>query len=177
MDISPISPNAYVLIKQPDDCLVVQELLEDKLGVQSVTVKSGQKKDWPSSFRQPAPEEIQYIQDKLVTPAFERFVQIVAEGRKESLNPADVRRLADGGIYGAQEAFEEKLIDGIGYLDEAIEIVKSLAGIDKAQVVEYRKPFTFADFLSYRKPNLLNLDRTKLYELGTPQVLYLWSAY
>lgn len=157
--------------------LVVQELLEEKLGVLPVTVKSGQKKDWPSSFRQPAPEELQYMQDKLITPAFERFVQVVAEGRKETLNPADVRRLADGGIYGAQEALEEKLIDGIGYLDESIELIKSLAGIDKAQVVEYRKPFTFADFLSYRKPNLLNLDRTKLYELGTPQILYLWSAY
>jgi protease-4 len=157
--------------------LVVQELLEEKLGVLPVTVKSGQKKDWPSSFRQPAPEEIQYMQDKLVTPAFERFVQIVTEGRKGFLNPDDVRRLADGGIYGAQEALEEKLIDDIGYLDEAIEAIKSLAGIDKAQVVEYRKPFTVADFLSYRKPNLLNLDRTKLYELGTPQILYLWSAY
>jgi len=157
--------------------LVVQELLEEKLGVLPVTVKSGQKKDWPSSFRQPAPEELQYIRDKLITPAFERFVQVVTEGRKESLNPADVRRLADGGIYGAQEALEEKLIDGIGYLDESIEAIKSLAGIDEAQVVEYRKPFTFADFLSYRKPNLLNLDRTKLYELGTPQILYLWSAY
>lgn len=157
--------------------LVVQELLEEKLGVLPVTVKSGPKKDWPSSFRQPAPEEIQYMQDKLITPAFERFVQVVTEGRQGTLNPADVRRLADGGIYGAQEALDEKLIDGIGYLDEAISTIKSLAGIDKAQVVEYRKPFTVADFLSYRKPNLLNFDRTKLYELGTPQVLYLWSAY
>ena len=117
------------------------------------------------------------MQDKLITPAFERFVQVVIEGRKEILNSDDVRRLADGGIYGAQEALEEKLIDGIGYLDESIDLIKSLAGIDKAQVVEYRKPFTFADILSYRKPNLLNLDRMKLYELGTPQILYLWSAY
>ncbi len=157
--------------------LVVQELLEEKLGVLPVTVKSGPKKDWPSSFREPAPEEIQYMQDKLITPAFERFVQVVAEGRKAKLDSDDVRRLADGGIFGAQEALDEKLIDDIGYLDDAIESVKSLAGIDKAQVVEYRKPFTFADFLSYRKPNLLKLDRNTLYELGTPQVLYLWSAY
>ena len=157
--------------------LVVQELLEEKLGVLPVTVKSGQKKDWPSSFRQPAPEELQYMQDKLITPAYERFVQIVAEGRKETLDANEVRRLADGGIFGAQEAFDEKLIDGIGYLDEAIESVKSLAGINTAQVVEYRKPFTFANFLSYRKPNLLKFDRNTLYELGTPQVLYLWSAY
>jgi protease-4 len=156
---------------------VLQELLEEKLGVLPVTMKSGQKKDWPSSFREPAPEELQYMQDKLITPAYERFVEIVAEGRKAILDANEVRRLADGGIFGAQEALDEKLIDDIGYLDEAIESVKSMAGIDAAQVVAYRKPFSFADFLSYRKPNLLKLDRTMLYELSTPQVLYLWSAY
>ena len=157
--------------------LVVQKLLEEKLGVLPVTVKSGPKKDWPSSFREPTPEELQYMQDKLITPAYERFVQIVAEGRKATLDSDEVRRLADGGIFGAQEALNEKLIDSIGYLDEAIESVKSLAGINTAQVVEYRKPFTFADVLSTSKQSLLKLDRNTLYELGTPQVLYLWSAY
>ena len=157
--------------------LVVQELLEEKLGVLPVTVKSGKKKDWPSSFREPTPEQIQYMQDRLVTPAYQRFVQVVVEGRKESLSEEEVRRLADGGIYGAQEALDEKLIDNIGYLDEAIDLVKSLAGIEDAQVVEYRKPFSLSDFLSYRKTSLLKLDRTTLYDLGTPQVLYLWSVY
>ncbi len=156
---------------------VVQELLEDKLGVLPVVIKSGQKKDWPSSFRAPTPEEIQYMRDKLITPALDRFVEVVHEGRNGLLTLDDVRRLADGGIFGAQEAKEEKLIDEIGYLDKAIERVKSLAGIDKAQVVEYRKPFSLTDFLSYRKPNLLKIDRNTLYELGTPQILYLWSAY
>ncbi|MHC4682395.1 MAG: hypothetical protein ACYTEK_27380 [Planctomycetota bacterium] len=56
-------------------------------------------------------------------------------------------------------------------------MVKSMAGIDQAEVVEYRKPFSLTDFLSYRQQNLLKLDRTTLYELGTPQILYLWSAY
>ena len=154
---------------------VVQELLEEKLGVLPVTIKSGQKKDWPSSFREPAPEELQYMQEKLIIPAYERFVEIVAEGRKETLDANEVRQLADGGIFGANEARDKKLIDDIGYLDEAIDSVKSMAGIERAQVVAYRKPLTFADFLSYRKPNLLKLDRTTLYELCTPQVLYLWQ--
>lgn len=155
---------------------VVQELLEEKLGILPVVVKSGQKKDWPSSFRKPTPEEIQYMRDKLITPALDRFVEVVAEGRKAKLTLDDVRRLADGGIFGAQEAKEEKLIDEIGYLDKAIERVKSLAKIDKARVVQYRKPFSLTDFLSYRKSNILQIDRTTLYELGTPQILYLWSA-
>jgi len=157
--------------------LVVQELLEDKLGVLPVTIKSGQKKDWPSSFREPAPEELDYMRDKLITPAYERFVQVVAEGREGSLTPDKVRQLADGGIFGAEEALKERLIDEIGYLDEAIDLVKSLAKIDKAQVVEYRKPFSLTDFLSYRSQNTLKINRETLYELGTPQVLYLWSAY
>lgn len=157
--------------------LVVQELLEDKLGVLPVTVKSGQKKDWPSSFREPAPEELQYMRDKLITPAYERFVGIVAEGRKESLSPEEVRQLSDGSIYGAQEALEVKLIDEIGYLDSAVEMVKSMAGIEQAEVVEYRKPFSLSDLLSYRSASLPRLDRNTLYELGTPQILYLWSAY
>ncbi|MDT8304247.1 MAG: signal peptide peptidase SppA, partial [Sedimentisphaerales bacterium] len=157
--------------------LVMQELLEDKLGILPVTIKSGEKKDWPSSFRKPEPEEIQYMQDKVITPALERFIKVIAEGRKASLTIEEIRVLADGGIYGAKEAKEEKLIDEIGYLDEAIDLAKSLAGIDKAQVVQYRKPFSISDVFSYRKPNMFKFDRATLYELGTPQILYLWSTY
>ncbi len=107
-------------------------------------------------------------------------MEVVAEGRKDLLTEAEVRRLADGGIFGAQEAKKEKLIDEIGYLDEAIELVKRLADIDKAdkvRVVAYRKPFSLTDMLSYRNRNLLKIDRATLYELSTPQILYLWSAY
>jgi len=156
---------------------VVQGLLEEKLGVLPIVIKSGQKKDWPSSFRKPEEEELQYVQDKLLTPAYERFLEVVAEGRKGILTEDEIRELADGGIFGAKEAQKENLIDEIGYLDDAIELVKSLAKIEKAQVVEYRKPFSLTDFLMYRKSNLLRIDKSTLYELGTPQILYLWSVY
>ena len=156
--------------------LVLQELLEGKLGIQPVIVKSGRKKDWPSSFQPPTEEQIQYLQDKLIIPAYERFVQIVADGRA-SLTLADVRQLADGSIYGAAEALDEKLIDDIGYLDDAIEQVKLLAGIEEAQVVEYHRPFSLAEFLRSHNRNILKIDRATLYELSTPQILYLWSIY
>lgn len=156
---------------------VFQELLENKLGILPVVIKSGEKKDWPSSFQVPTKEQLQYLEDKLITPAYERFVKVVAEGRKAELTIDDVIKLADGGIVGAQEALGARLIDEIGYLDEAIELTKSLAGIEKAQVVEYHRPFSLASFLSYRASNSLKIDRTTLYELSTPQVLYLWSAY
>lgn len=155
--------------------LVLQELLEDKLGILPVIIKSGEKKDWPSSFRAPTEEQLRYVEEKLLRPAHNRFVEVVAEGRTPLLTLADVKRLADGSIYGAEEARKEKLIDEVGYLDEAIEEVMALAGIDKAQVVEYRKPFSLAGLLSSRSRNILRINKTALYELGTPQLLYLWT--
>lgn len=158
--------------------MVVQELLEEKLGVLPVTVKSGRKKDWPSSFSAPTEEQLQYIRDKLINPALKRFTDVVSEGRTGSLTPDEVAALAEEAeIYVAQQALEEKLIDQIGYLDEAIALVKSMAGIAEARVVQYRKPFSLTDILPFSRTSLPKLDRTTLYDLGTPQVLYLWSAY
>ncbi len=153
---------------------VLQGLLEEKLGIQPSVFKSGEKKDWPSPFQPVTEEQRQYVQDKLIKPAYNRFVQIVADGR-ETLTLADVERLADGSIYSAEEALNEKLIDEIGYLDEAIEQVKELAGIEKAHTVEYHKPFSFGDFLSSQSKSISKINRSTLYELSTPQILYLWT--
>jgi len=155
--------------------LVVQNLLEDKLGIQPVIVKSGEKKDWPSSFHPPTDEQLKYLQDKVITPAYGRFVQIVADGRA-GLNLADVKRLADGSIFAAAEARDEKLIDDIGYLDKAIDTVSSLAGIEKAQVIEYRKPFSFTELFGSYGKSILRINRTSLFEMAVPQVMYLCTV-
>ena len=155
---------------------VLQQLLEEKLGIQPVVITSGSKKAWLSMFQPFEEEQRQYVQDRLINPAYERFVEVVAEGRP-SLNVSEVKEVADGGIYGATEALKQKLIDDVGYLDDAIELVKSMADIDKALVVEYRRPFSLAGFLSLRSKNILQFDRSILYELSTPQLLYLWTGY
>jgi protease-4 len=155
---------------------VLQQLLEDKLGIQPVIITSGPKKSWLSMFKPFEEEQQQYVQDRLINPAFERFVEVVDEGRP-SRNISEVKEVADGGIYSAKEALKQKLIDDLGYLDKAIEVVKSLAQIDKAQVVEYRKPFSLAGFLTLQSKNTLKFDRAMLYELSTPQLLYLWTGY
>lgn len=157
--------------------LVVQELLEDKLGVQAVTIKSGLKKDWPSSFRAPTEEEIAYMDERLIQPAYKRFLDVIVEGRKGVLTRDEIKELADGGIFVAEQAKEEDLIDDIGYLDDAISLVLKMANIGKARVIEYRRPFSFMDIMSYQSESLLKLDRSTLYELSSPQVLYLWTAY
>jgi protease-4 len=155
--------------------LVVKQLLEDKLGIQPVIVKAGAKKDWPSSFEPPSEEQLQYLQTRLIDPAYKRFVEVVTDGRKK-LTAEDVNRLADGSIYWARDALKEKLIDEIGYQDDAVEKVKMLAGIEKAQVVEYHRVVSLSEILSAKTDASLKLDRKTLYELAMPQVLYLWPG-
>jgi protease-4 len=156
---------------------VFQELLENKLGILPVFLTMGEKKDWPSSFHPPTDQELQYIRERLLKPAYDRFVQVVEEGRQKVLPPDRVRQLADGSIYVAPQAMDVGLIDQVGYLDDAVDLVTSRAGLEKARVVEYRRPFSLLSILNAKtNASVFKFDRTMLYELGTPEVLYLWSA-
>jgi protease-4 len=156
--------------------LVLEDLLEGKLGIEPVIIKSGRRKDWPSSFHKPSEEEMQYFEQRIIAPAFERFKNIVADGRM-ALSIEDVNRLADGSIFSTNEALEEKLIDDIGYFDDAVSKAKELAGIEEAQVVEYRRPFAFAGLFGSQAKGIFKLDKNTIYELSTPQVMYLWSIH
>ena len=153
---------------------VLQQLFEEKLGIQPVVIKSGPKKDWPSSFSEVTDEQKAYLQDKLIGPAYERFVMLIAQGR-ESLDIEQVRPLADGSIYNATEALENKLIDRIGYFDDAVTLTKTLAGIEKAYIIEYKRPFSLASWLNSKAQFIPKLDRAALYELTTPQLMYIWQ--
>jgi protease IV len=154
--------------------LVLKDLLELKLGITPVIVKSGPRKDWPTSFEPVTEEQIQYISDKLIMPAYERFVGIVAKSRKGLLSIEQVKALADGSIYNTKEAMENKLIDKTGYMEDAVKLAKSLASISDARVIEYEKPFSVESFLEAK--SIIKIDRDSLYELASPQLMYLWDA-
>ena len=48
--------------------MVVKELLEEKLGINPVTIKSGKHKDWPSMFNETTDEQKQYLNEKTHHP-------------------------------------------------------------------------------------------------------------
>jgi len=151
---------------------VLEELLEMKLGIEPVVVKSGKRKDWPSYFQKPDEEQLQYFDEKLIQPAYERFVSIVDDGRSD-LSIDEVRRLADGSIYGAQEALDNKMIDEIGYFEDAVDAILSMARLKEAQVVEYKRPFSMMNLFGSQVNRGLKLDKQTLYEFMLPEALYL----
>jgi len=152
---------------------VLQDLFEEKLGIKSVVFKSGERKNWPTSFEPVTQDQIQYLNEKLITPAYERFVNIVADGR-ENLTYKQAKTLADGSIYNADEALTNGLIDQIGYFDQAVNMAKTLAGIDNARVVEYKRPFSLENF--FGAESVLKFDKDTIYNMTTPELMYIWDA-
>lgn len=121
----------------------VEELMS-KLGVGVLTVKSGEHKDLGNPFRAPTEEERQIFQ-QAVNEIHHRFVGIVAKGRK--MKEEEVLPLATGRIFTARAALEYRLIDSIGYREDAIEKAKELAGLVDATVVEFRSKPGLRDLL------------------------------
>ena len=153
---------------------VVEGLLKEKAGISPIVIKSGPHKDWPSPYTQPTEEQLNYLQEKVIAPAYKRFVYVVNQGRGD-LTIDDVLRLADGSIYGAGEAVDEKLIDAIGYLDDALKMIYELAGIDAAEVIEYKRTFSLTEFLNAKAGFNFSFSRKMLNELSTPELMYLWQ--
>jgi protease-4 len=111
--------------------------LMDKLGLAVEVNKSGREKDIGSSFRPSTPEE-QRIFQELTDKMGGRFLDLVARHRK--MDPKAMTSISTARIYLAEEAWQLKLIDSIGYLDDAISEAKGLAGLSKeAKVVIYRR--------------------------------------
>jgi protease IV len=142
--------------------------LMQKVGLQSVEISSGDRKGMGSPFRPLSPGEKALFQN-LIDGLQGRFVNIVAEARR--LPPEKVRQLADGRIYTSREAEEAGLIDGVGYLDDAIEQAVKMANLPHASVVTYFRPGGYR--ANPYSLNLINLDLGALAEPGA-RFLYVW---
>lgn len=157
----------------------VEGLLE-KIGVAGTAIKSGDKKDMGSPFRSMTQEE-QAIFQGVINQMYDRFVSVVATGRK-NLTIDQVKKISDGRIYTAPQALELGLVDSIGYLDDAIELAKAESGLMQARVVLYYRPGAYKDNVYSRMPsdmpptvNIVNVDVRSFVQPGVPRFMYLWA--
>ena len=138
--------------------------LMDKVGLDTDLVKTGAWKDFWSPFRPATPKEKEMMQ-QIIEEFYRDFLNVVATGRKMSLK--ELQPLADGRIFTAPQARDLKLLDKIGYLDDALKEAQTLAGIEGARIVRYYRPGTY-------RPNIYSLFPEL--ETAGPQFLYLWLA-
>lgn len=114
--------------------------LYEKLGIKEVNIVSAKNKDMGSAGK-PMTKEQLAIYQAFVDEYYERFVEIVAQGRNMSVD--QVKELADGRIYTATQAVENGLIDGIKTSEEFDQYVKEQSGVDY-----FYTPDTSGNYLS-----------------------------
>lgn len=236
----------------------IKDLLENKLGIRPVVIKSGNYKDMASAFRNlPSGEE--KILTEMIEEMYQRFLEVVAKGRprlalqarqplylfsldekcqndldagiigeglkaefaskrnapgpnavvkivaekgkwiiedKENsreytvdregnaLNvyvEGNLRQLADGRIYTANQALKYGLIDSLGYFPDAIARARSLAGVEEkdCKVVSYEPARSFIEKILdpavRAQESQHQLAEYFLQQCQTPSFYYLWQ--
>jgi protease-4 len=155
--------------------------LMQKIGVAVEVNKSGADKDMGSPFRQTSVEEEKIFQD-FTDRLGVRFVDLVARHRK--LQPEVVAQISTAQVYLADEALELGLVDEVGYLEDAVNQAKKLAGLaEDAKVVVYRRT-EYPDDNIYNTSTQYGGGKASLISLELPGSLnhiqtgfyYLWPA-
>jgi protease-4 len=156
--------------------MVLKDALEQKLGISPVVVKSSRAafKDRGSPFRYPTEEDLSEIQKDL-DKIHQQFVSIVKDGRQ--LTEENAWALANGDVYDGEEALEKGLIDGIGFLDDVIDVVCEDLSLENPQVVHYYKPPTFKEMIFAGSSKLqagLDLQQQLENWAMTPRIQAIW---
>lgn len=116
------------------------------LGIKSETIHSGKNKNM-FSLTEPVTEEQRKIMQSISDECYEQFTSIVAARRNLPL--ADVKKLADGRIYTANQALNNGLIDKIDSFENMINDLQN----DKFE----EKKLNVVDFKYNRDKNLKDI--------------------
>jgi len=166
--------------------------LMDKIGVEPMVFKSGKYKDMLSGMREtneiPAGE--QEMVQNLINETYGVFTNVVADGRGAAYvkSSGDGRALAtdwtsyaDGRVLSGTQALNLGFVDELGDFGTAVKRAEKIAGINNANLVEYRERYDFGNLLSMfgqssKSPDIkleLGLDIPKL-QAGA--MYFLWQA-
>jgi len=118
-----------------------KELLNEKLGITTDVVKTGELSDFMNPTRPMTEVERNIIQGS-VEDGYETFISRVSEGR--GMSPEAVKEVASGRVWTGNQAKERGLVDVLGGLNTTIEIAAARIGAsDDYRVVYYpaKKPW------------------------------------
>ena len=132
--------------------------LLDKVGVRPEVFKSGKFKDMLSMTKKPddVTDEERKLVQKMVDETFEKFKDVVTDGRKTA-NDANEKRaekgrklsdswtdFADGRVLSGKEAYELGLVDELGGWQTAVRRARKLAKIENANLIQYHQRLDFS---------------------------------
>lgn len=154
----------------------VSKLASD-FGVRAEPLTTGPFKDALSPFREMTADE-RAVWEEILDDAFVRFQTVILDGRA-NLDAKRVKAVATGRIFTADQAKEQGLVDSIGYLDDAINGLKSKLSLDRVNVVRYQHPLSLSEVLFGSVQAREPVDPVrKLLDASVPRAMYFcgWNA-
>jgi protease-4 len=150
-----------------------------QFNVVGAPIKAGKNIDLGTPIA-PLGDEQRKVLQAMADEFHERFKQVVTQGRPE-VDP-ELKTNFDGRVFTAEQARERRLVDAIGYLDDAIEMARGLAHAPCPDIVFYhrandpaRSPYAITPNIPLQNSviplSLPGFDRTRL-----PSFLYLWQS-
>ena len=113
-----------------------------KYGIGYERLIAGEFKDAGIPFRNLTQVEREMLQVRL-NLIHQYFIKSVAENRH--LSYEQTAELANGMFYTGEQAKDLGLVDVLGGVDEAKEMIKQKANLKEASFIEYRRPRSFLD--------------------------------
>ncbi len=107
-----------------------------KLSIKREALSRGEKAQLFSLARHWTAPERKAVEDQ-VQAFYRAFIERVAEGRH--LSAAEAESLAGGRVWTGRQAFDRRLVDLLGSLDDAVALAKEKAGIPRTEPVEIRR--------------------------------------
>ncbi len=161
--------------------MTFQDLLE-MIGIKPVTLiakDSPEKSVANDVFRNWTIKDKQKVTG-ILNAMYSVFYSRVKEGRSHVISDSKtLESIANGSAYTAQQALNNGLVDGIGYLDDAITIAQQRAGItnEKPTVLRIsRRNMMFGGVFGAQSTNVTASDlRTMIQELSMPKLMYLYN--
>lgn len=112
----------------------VMKTLYQKIGIDSETVKSGEYKDILSNTKYLSEDEKEILQS-LIDSTYGQFILEVSQNRNIEIE--EVKNFSDGRIFSGLQAKELGLVDEIGSLSDAVDLLAKMAEIkDKPEIVD-----------------------------------------
>lgn len=123
----------------------VSELVTEKIGLHSETVKTNRFADFGDLTR-PMNEDEKAVMQASINRGYELFTKRCADGR--GMEQDSIKAVAEGRVWTGLHALELGLVDQLGGLDDAIAEAKKRAEIEACTVKTYPGTSSFIEKLS-----------------------------
>jgi protease-4 len=109
------------------------DFFQNKLGITTDTENTNAYSDFGSIYRPLSATERNTLQ-KMIDETYHTFVTRVSDGRELPYNTVD--QMAEGRVWSGNNAFDRKLVDVLGGLNDAVELAAGKAKLDNYRLVE-----------------------------------------